>query len=257
MTKIVRFECDGVRYGELRENTIYPLDGTLGAFTASKQTPVPLGDARLLAPVIPQKIVAVGPNYHAHLKGRQPPPRPHYWIKPPNTLLDPEGVIEIPDLPPTTCHESELAVIIGSTARNVSPEDAPNYIFGYTCINDVSGGLMHDPPSHVTSQWMVDGKIYDTFGPLGPCIETELDTQDLEIQCRVNGEVRQRHRTSDMIWTPVELVSLISHVVTLFPGDVVATGSPPGVAPLRPGDVVEVEVEGIGVLRNHCAAARS
>ena len=252
MTKIIRYRLDGEHYGELHGDEITPLEGAFPDFTPTSRPTVRLDEVTVLAPVVPGKTIGVGPNYRAHLRGNPPPPRPHYWVKPANTLLDPDGVILIPEGPPTTCHESELAVVIGRTARDVSAADAADHIFGYTCVNDVSAGLMHNPPEHLKSQYFVDGKIYDTFGPIGPWIETRLDPSDLRVRCRVNGETRQDHRTSDFIWTPAELVEFISHVVTLNPGDVIATGSPPGVAPLKPGDIVEIEVEGIGVLRNTC-----
>lgn len=249
--RIVRYD-DGanVRFGDLRGGEIRPLDGDLAALAPADAAPVPLSAVTLRMPVVPGKIVAVGPNYRAHLKGNPPPPRPYYWIKPATALLDPEGVIELPTDVPMVCHESELAIVIGRTTKKVSPAEAPAHILGYTCINDVSAGNMIDIPAYVASPYFVDGKIYDTFAPLGPVVVTDLDPSDLNVRCRVNGDTRQDHRTSDMIWQPAELVSLISQVLTLHPGDVIATGSPPGVGPLQPGDVVEVEVEGIGVLRN-------
>lgn len=252
MAKIVRYRLDGEHYGELRGENIHPLDGMFPDLTPASRPIVRLDQVKVLTPVVPRKTIGVGPNYRAHLNGNPPPPRPHYWVKPSNTLLDPEEAILIPEGPPTTCHESELAVVIGRTARDVKAADAGAYIYGYSCFNDVSAGLMHNPPEHLKSQYFVDGKIYDTFGPLGPVIETALDTSNLRVRCRVNGETKQDHQTSDFIWSPAELLELISHVVTLYPGDVIATGSPPGVGALKPGDVVEIEVEGIGVLRNIC-----
>jgi 2-keto-4-pentenoate hydratase/2-oxohepta-3-ene-1,7-dioic acid hydratase in catechol pathway len=254
MARIVRYAMDGVHHGTLDGDAILPLDGQFPDFRASGRPPVPLPSARLLAPVTPGKIVAVGPNYHAHLNGNPPPARPYLWIKPSSVLLDPEGVIQLPGDAPMVCHESELAIVIGREARDVSMADAPAHIFGYTCINDVSAGQLTDMAAYFASQHFVDGKTYDTFGPIGPAIVTDLDPADLRIRCRVNGETRQDHRTSDQIWPPAQLLSLISQRMTLYPGDIIATGSPPGPGPLHPGDVIEVEVEGIGVLRNRVEA---
>jgi 2-keto-4-pentenoate hydratase/2-oxohepta-3-ene-1,7-dioic acid hydratase in catechol pathway len=238
------------RYGEVRGHQVYPFKGTIGSLTPSNEPAVALDQLRLVAPVTPRQIIAIGPGYRAHLKGGPEPARPYYWIKPASAVLDPEGVIELPPGVPVVCHESELAVVIGKVAKDVPLDRAQEYIFGYTCINDVTAGNLPNLPEFLASQFFVDGKIYDTFAPLGPWIETTLSTQDLGVECRVNGTIRQKHRTSDFIFSPAKLVSLISSVLTLHPGDVIATGSPPGVGPLTDGDVVEVEVEGIGILRN-------
>lgn len=253
MAKYVRFEQNGVHVGELRGDQIIPLKGELPNFSETGEAPIPLSAVRLLAPVVPSKIVAVGPNYRAHFTaaGISPPPRPYLWIKPSSALLDPEGEIRYPitDVP-MVCHESELAIVIGRTASNVDVETARTCIFGYSCINDVSAGELTNMAAYLQSQFFVDGKIFDTFAPFGPVIATDIEATDLRIQCRVNGEVRQDHRTSDQIWGPAELVSLISRTLTLNPGDVIATGSPPGPGPLKKGDTVEVEIDGIGILRN-------
>lgn len=251
MAKYVRFEYNGVRFGELRGDQIIPLQGELPNFSATGEAPIQLSAVRLLAPVVPSKIVAVGPNYRAHLGGNPPPPRPYLWIKPTSALLDPEGEIRYPitDVP-MVCHESELAIVIGRTTSNVDVETARANIFGYSCINDVSAGELTNMAAYLQSQFFVDGKVFDTFAPLGPVIVTDINATDVRIRCRVNGEVRQDHRTSDQIWGPAELVALISRTLTLNPGDVIATGSPPGPGPLKIGDVVEVEIDGIGILRN-------
>lgn len=252
MTKYVRYERDGFQgHGKLVGDQIHPVHGAFGAFVDSSDAPLALSSVKLLAPTRPSKVIAIGPGYKAHFGGQPVPfPRPHYWIKPANTLLDPEGVIELPPGVPMVCHESELAIVIGKTAKDVSAAEASKHIFGYTCINDVTAGQMNDPAAFVSSQWFVDGKIFDTFGPIGPCIETDLDPADVLIECRVNGQLRQSHRTTDLIWSVEHLVEAISSVLTLFPGDVIATGSPPGMGPLADGDVVEVTIAGIGTLRN-------
>jgi 2-keto-4-pentenoate hydratase/2-oxohepta-3-ene-1,7-dioic acid hydratase in catechol pathway len=258
--KLLRFELDGeISMGELQGNVIFPLAGDLMHLTRrampGSSATVPLAQVRLLSPTQPSKVVAVGPNYHAHLKGGPAPARPYYWIKPSTAANHPDAPIHRPDADVPMNHESELGIVIGRTARAVDSTQALEYVLGYTCINDVSLGLMSDLPKYRASLELVDGKIWDGFAPMGPVIETQLDTADLRVRCRVNGATRQDHRTSDMIWNPRKLVSMISHVVTLLPGDVIATGSPPGVGPLSIGDVVEVDVEGIGILRNTVVAA--
>lgn len=251
MAKIVRFfDGDVVRYGELKGEQVFPLDGEIGTLSPSKDPPVRLDQVRLEAPATPRQVVAIGPGYIATMQGHPPPPRPTYWIKPAGTVLRPGGTIELPPDAPMVVHESELAIVIGKTAKNVPPERCAEHVFGYTCINDVTAGLMLQREEFMRSQYSMDGKIYDTFAPLGPLIVTDLDTNDLRIQCRVNGKIVQDHRTTDRVWSLMEVVSLVSFVLTLYPGDVIATGSPPGYGPLEDGDIVEVEIDGIGVLRN-------
>ena len=250
MAKIVRYERAGyIGYGELRGGEVHGLDGDFPNFSASSAPPVALASVSLLAPVMPSKIVAIGPGYRVYMQGGPEPERPYYWIKPASTVQDPEGEIV---LPPgiTVNHEAEIAIVIGKRARKVAPEQAIDHIFGYTCCIDVTAGDMADMLAYQQSQLFLDGKIFDTFAPLGPCIVTDLDTSDLRIQFRVNGETRQDHSTSDKLFEYDRLVSMISHVLTLEPGDVITTGSVPGVAPMAPGDVVELEIEGIGILRN-------
>lgn len=203
MTVIVRYEHNGIRCGELKGSKIHPLSGDFPTFSASDEAALDLSVVTLLAPVIPSKIVAVGPNYRAHLAGNPPPARPYLWIKPTSTLLDPEGVIILPADAPMVCHESELAIVIGKQARNVSPGEAKDYIFGYSCINDVSAGQLTDMAAYIQSQFFVDGKTFDTFAPLGPAIVTDIEPTNLRLRCIVNGEVRQDHNTSDQIWNPL------------------------------------------------------
>ena len=254
MAKIVRFERAGsVGYGELRDDEVHLLGGNFPNFSASGAPPVPLASVSLLAPVMPSKIVAIGPGYKVYMQGGPEPERPYYWIKPTSTVQDPEGEIV---LPPgiTVNHEAEIAIVIGKRAKNVAPEQAIDHVFGYTCCIDVTAGEMADMLAYQQSQLFLDGKIFDTFAPLGPCIVTDLDTSDLRIQFRVNGETRQDHSTSDKLWEYDQLVSMISHVLTLEPGDVITTGSIPGVAPMAPGDVVELEIEGLWLLRSRAVA---
>ncbi|MBG6119944.1 MULTISPECIES: fumarylacetoacetate hydrolase family protein [unclassified Sphingobium] len=252
---LVRYDHAGsVQAGFLEGAEIHPCEGSIAAGFApmAEAAAIPLAQVRLLAPVVPGKIVAVGPNYRAHLAGRPLPSRPFLWIKPPSTLANPGDPIMLPDEDADAVynHESELAIVIGRRGRHIPVERAASYIFGYSCINDVTAGDMTDKAAFRASAAFVDGKIHDSFAPIGPAIATGFDPDDVRILCRVNGEVRQDHRSSDMIWSCAELVARISRVMTLEPGDVIATGSPPGSAPMRQGDRVEVEIAGIGILAN-------
>jgi 2-keto-4-pentenoate hydratase/2-oxohepta-3-ene-1,7-dioic acid hydratase in catechol pathway len=206
--------------------------------------------ARLLAPVTPTKIVCVGRNYADHAKelGNEAPPEPIIFLKPPSAVLDPEGTIVRPAISQRVDHEGELAIVIGREARHVKASDWRDYVLGFTCANDVTARDLQKKDIQFTR-----GKSFDTFCPLGPCIETELDVSNLRVTTRVNGETRQDGSTSQMIFSCAFMIEFISAVMTLLPGDVILTGTPAGVGPLNAGDVVEVEIEGIGVLVNHVA----
>ncbi|NLG85507.1 MAG: fumarylacetoacetate hydrolase family protein [Firmicutes bacterium] len=204
-------------------------------------------EVRLLAPVMPSKVVAVGLNYrdHAMEMGEEIPKEPRIFLKPSTSVIGPGEAIVLPSMSRRVDYEAELAVVIGRAARHVRPEEASSYILGYTCLNDVTARDLQKKDV----QW-TRSKSFDTFCPLGPAIETELDPRDLAIVARVNGVVRQSSRTANLIFSVPELLSFISQVMTLLPGDVIATGTPPGVGPLSPGDRVEIEIEGIGTLAN-------
>jgi 2-keto-4-pentenoate hydratase/2-oxohepta-3-ene-1,7-dioic acid hydratase in catechol pathway len=253
MPTYLRYQQAGsTRYGELSGETIHPLDGEIGNFRPSAQPSVRLADVRLLAPAAPSKIIAIGPNYRAGLPEGMPlPERPMFWTKPASCLNHPEGIIEIQvgDVP--TNHEVELAIVIGKTASRVKRAQAAQYILGYTCMNDVTVGNFAQAGAFMNSPYFVYGKIFDGFAPLGPWVVTDLDTRDLHLECRINGEVRQSHSTADRLFEPDALLEMVSHIVTLLPGDVISTGSPPGVQPMKHGDVVEIEIQNIGTLRNH------
>jgi 2-keto-4-pentenoate hydratase/2-oxohepta-3-ene-1,7-dioic acid hydratase in catechol pathway len=210
---------------------------------------VPLTDAvRLLAPVIPRsKIVAVGRNYAAHAAemGNEVPVSPVLFFKPNTSVIGPDDLIVLPSWSDEVHHEAELAVVIGKVTRNVSPEQALERVFGFTAANDVTARDVQ----RAEPQW-ARAKGFDTSCPIGPWIVTDLDTDDLGIRARVNGETRQDARTSALIFDIPFLVSYISEAFTLLPGDVILTGTPAGVGPIVDRDVVEVEIEDIGVLRN-------
>jgi 2-keto-4-pentenoate hydratase/2-oxohepta-3-ene-1,7-dioic acid hydratase in catechol pathway len=213
-----------------------------------------LESVTLLPPVRPGKIVCVGLNYLAHVTERDPtrrvPEEPVLFMKPPSSLLAAGQPIRVANLDHRTDHEAELALVIGKTARRVSEADALSYVWGFTAANDVSDRDLQKKDG----QW-VRAKGFDTYCPLGPWIETELDVSDVPVRSRVNGELRQDQTTASMIWSPSALIAFISGVMTLEPGDVILTGTPEGVGPLLPGDVVDVEIGGIGVLSNPVVAA--
>jgi 2-keto-4-pentenoate hydratase/2-oxohepta-3-ene-1,7-dioic acid hydratase in catechol pathway len=253
MAKYVRYEQGGaVRYGRLEGTTITPLDGDFPDFTPSGDRPVELGAVKLLAPTQPTRIVSCGPGFKCSFPNGEYPEMPAFWHKPLVALNHPEGIIELPDDEyPGVNHEAELGIVIGRTAKCVTPEAAGAHIFGYTCYNDVTRGDFYEEGAFGRSPYFVYGKTYEGFAPIGPCVVTDLDTSNLRMECRINGEVRQSHSTSDRLFTPEQLVSFVSQLGTLNPGDVISCGSPPGMTWMKHGDVCEVEIEGIGVLRNH------
>jgi 2-keto-4-pentenoate hydratase/2-oxohepta-3-ene-1,7-dioic acid hydratase in catechol pathway len=219
---------------------------------ASAFEPRPLKELRLLAPVVPSKILCIGRNYrdHAAEMGNDVPKEPLLFLKPPSSLLAPGGIVRLPALSKRVDYEGELGIVIGRRCSRLGRDDDPrDYIRGYTIVNDVTARDLQKSDG----QW-TRGKGFDSFCPLGPWIETDLDSSDLAVHTLVNGEVRQQARTSQLEHGVAELLSFVSRVMTLLPGDVLLTGTPAGVGPLEPGDRVEVEVEGIGVLANEVVA---
>jgi 2-keto-4-pentenoate hydratase/2-oxohepta-3-ene-1,7-dioic acid hydratase in catechol pathway len=217
----------------------------------TEYTPCPevyrIEDVTLLAPALPSKIVAIGVNYRAHAEEfkKSPPKEPLLFLKPPTAMIGPGEAIQHPSQAGQVDLEAELAVVIKHKAKGVSPQEAREAILGYTCFNDVTARDLQ----RRDGQW-TRAKGFDTFAPMGPCIVTDLDPADLAIQSTLNGKIMQSARTSQMIFDVYTLVSFISQVMTLLPGDVVATGTPAGVGPMQRGDVVEISIEGIGSLQN-------
>jgi 2-keto-4-pentenoate hydratase/2-oxohepta-3-ene-1,7-dioic acid hydratase in catechol pathway len=208
---------------------------------------ISLADAELLAPVTPSKIVAVGRNYAEHAKelGNEAPSEPIIFLKPPTAVLDPNGTIVRPPQSQRVDFEGELAIVIAKTARNIRRDDWRSVVLGFTCANDVTARDLQKKDVQFTR-----GKSFDTFLPLGPCVETELDPAALSLRTRVNGETKQNGNTRDMVFDCGTIIEFITSIMTLNPGDVILTGTPAGVGPLNAGDRVEVEIEGIGILRN-------
>ncbi len=250
MATLVRFSTSsGTRCGELEGGIIHDLAGSL--FEAPRRTgrTRSLQDITLLAPVTPSKVIAVGLNYRSHLHGREISSEPGIFLKPSSCISSPNADIVLPADASNVHYEGEMVVVIGKDARHVEVEHAAEHILGVTAGNDVSerdwqaGDL----------QWF-RAKGCDTFGPIGPAIATDVDYNNLLLETRINGETRQSQRTADLIFPVEEVVSFLSRYVTLFPGDVVFTGTPGSTQALHPGDVVEVELEGVGVLRNSVRA---
>lgn len=257
--RIVRFATGGrARYGVLDCDVVSPLRGPFAALRGGKGqlqiegATYALGEVRLLAPIRPSKIVALGLNYRGHADewDRKVPGEPLIFLKPSTAVIGPGETIIRPKGSRRVDFEGELAVVIGRRAREVTGERAGDYILGYTCANDVSERHMQK----ADGQW-ARAKGFDTFAPLGPWIETDVDPGNLRLTTALNGEVRQSAGTSDLVFPVPELVAFISRVMTLLPGDVILTGTPQGVGPMKAGDVVEVTIDGIGTLRNPVADA--
>jgi 2-keto-4-pentenoate hydratase/2-oxohepta-3-ene-1,7-dioic acid hydratase in catechol pathway len=246
--RLVRFRNgDRIATGVVEGEFVRPLQGTFFENPVPTGEDIPLSQVRLLAPVIPSKVVAIGKNYleHAEEMGGAVPEEPIIFLKPSTAVIGPDDPIPYPRIAERVDHEAELAVVIGRFARRVRAEEAGKFVLGYTCGNDVTARDLQAKDG----QW-TRAKGFDGFCPLGPWIETLLDPTDVEVLCRVNGEVRQNARTSQLAFGPATLIEFITQVMTLLPGDVILTGTPAGVSPMQPGDKVEVEVEGIGVLAN-------
>jgi 2-keto-4-pentenoate hydratase/2-oxohepta-3-ene-1,7-dioic acid hydratase in catechol pathway len=246
VTRYVRYTAGGTTaYGLLDGQTVRELGGDL--FSAPRPTgrTMRLDQVKLLAPVMPGKVIAVGLNYISHLGERPSATYPGLFAKMPTSIVGPEADVIYPADATNLHFEGELVVVIGRKAQNVSVADAPKYVFGVTAGNDIS----ERDWQRSDLQWF-RAKASDTFGPLGPMIVTGLNYGDVLLQTRVNGEVVQSQRTKDLIFDVPNIVSYISRYVTLEPGDVIYTGTPGSTKAMKPGDVVEVEIEGIGVLRN-------
>ena len=256
ITRYVRFRRGAATgFGVAEGTSIRVLKGDLfgahvptGAVYASQEV-------KPLAPCRPPKILAVGLNYKSHIGNRKAPTRPEIFYKPVSALQDPGGKIVIPRGAANVHYEGELVLVIGKRASNVSEAQAREVIFGVTCGNDVSERDWQNGPDKDLQWWRAKGA--DTFAPLGPAIVQGLDYSNLMLQTRLNGEVVQGQSTSDLLFGPATLVSFISRYVTLVPGDVIYTGTPGSTRKMSPGDVVEVEIEGVGVLRNEVAAEPS
>lgn len=253
--KIVRFydkKKNEIFYGHLEGNQIKTIVGSPLKTDFSSEI-IELDDnIDILAPVEPSKVVCIGLNYHAHVKASysaaEAPERPLIFLKPSSSIIGHNDKIIHPDQSERVDYEAELGIVIGRTAKDVKESEADDYIFGYTCVNDVTARDLQKKDG----QWS-RAKGFDTFCPVGPWIVTELDYKDILVEGILNGEIKQSGRTSQMIFPIPFLISYISSVMTLFPGDLISTGTPSGIAPMKSGDEIEVKIEGIGSLVNKMA----
>jgi 2-keto-4-pentenoate hydratase/2-oxohepta-3-ene-1,7-dioic acid hydratase in catechol pathway len=253
--QFVRFQVDGeVRYGVIEGGEVRELLRNFLEGATPMRTTYALDDVDLLAPCRPSKMLCLGLNYrdHAEEMGKPLPEEPVLFLKPATALAGPGQPIVYPKMAGRVDHEAELAIVIGRRCRSVSPKKVDDVIFGYTCFNDVTARDLQSKDG----QWS-RAKGFDTFGVLGPWVETDPgDPDDLAVTCRLNGEVRQSSRTDQLVFDCRSVVCWASRIMTLEAGDVIATGTPSGIGPMEPGDEVEVEVEGIGVLANPVEAER-
>jgi 2-keto-4-pentenoate hydratase/2-oxohepta-3-ene-1,7-dioic acid hydratase in catechol pathway len=247
----VRLPGDEIAYGLAEPEGIRIHQGTPFVAWEPTEAVIPFEEAHLLAPVFPTKVVCVGRNYVGHAAERDAsvPEEPLIFLKPSTAVIGPGAPIVIPPEATEVHHEAELAIVIGTVSRRVAAEDASAHILGYTAANDVSARNLQAKDG----QWS-RAKGFDTFCPLGPAVETELDPAGLMITCAVNGELRQEGSTDDMVFGVGEILAFVSRVMTLLPGDVILTGTPAGVGPIEPGDHVEVVIERIGSLLNPVVA---
>jgi 2-keto-4-pentenoate hydratase/2-oxohepta-3-ene-1,7-dioic acid hydratase in catechol pathway len=246
--KIARYVHDGLEsWGVVKQEQVFPITGDVYGAYQVRNSALPLAEVRLLAPCTPSKAVCIGLNYRDHGKelDMKLPEEPIMFLKPPSSLNHPGGVIEYPAMTKNLHYEAELAVVIGKKAKNVPAVKAHEYILGYTCGNDVTARDVQAKDG----QW-TRSKSFDTFMPVGPWLETELDPGRVGLKLYLNGQVRQSSTTANLIFPVPHLLAFISQVMTLLPGDVILTGTPAGVGPMQVGDTVVVELEGIGRLTN-------
>ena len=247
--KIVRFAIDKkVRYGILSGESIQAIEDKPYRYLKPSDSYYQLNEVKVLSPCLPSKIVALGLNYRAHAEeAKMPLPNaPLIFLKPSTAVIGPEDNIVYPPSSHRVDYEGELGVVIKKPVWRVSVEDALDYVLGYTCFNDTTARDLQ----HSDRQW-TRGKGFNTFAAVGPCIETELNPGNVVLETYLNGELKQHTNTNDLIYSIPELINFISHVMTLLPGDIIATGTPSGIGPMYPGDTVEIKIEPIGTLRNY------
>ena len=251
-TKYVRYTHEGQEsYGILEGDTVRELVGDIFSAPTPSGKTLKLSEVHLLAPCKPTKVIAVGLNYRSHIGNRPVPEYPGLFAKYPTSIIGQEKNIVMPSDATDLHYEGELVIVIGKKAKNISVSKAPNYIFGVTAGNDVSERNWQQ----ADLQWL-RAKASDTFGPVGPAIVTGLNYNDLLLQTRLNGELRQSERTKDLVYNVEAIVSYISHYVTLFPGDLIFTGTPGTTKAMKPNDIVEIELEGVGILRNKVVSSQ-
>ena len=250
--RIVRYQrgSDSPRFGWLLEDKVGPIEGSPFDEFRRLEANLELTSVKLLPPVLPSKVICVGRNYAAHAREHdaEVPTVPLLFFKPPSSIIGTGETIYLPPQSEQVEHEAELAVVHGKRGRWISTEQAMDYVYGYTIANDVTARDLQ----RRDGQW-TRSKGFDTFCPLGPWIDTELDPADALISCHVNDEMRQMASTRDMVFDVRQLIAFASSIMTLEPGDLLLTGTPAGVSPLKPGDIVKVSIEGLGELQNPVA----
>jgi len=246
--KFLRFQHNKPRHGFIQDGKIIeiPAKDYLTSNPRSLRT-YTINDVKILPPVKPSKIICVGLNYrdHAEELGMEIPKEPIIFLKPPSSIIGDGDPIIYPKMSQEVDYEVELAIIISKKAKSVNNKDAGDFIAGYTILNDVTARDLQ----RKDGQW-TRAKSFDTFCPIGPWIETEIDPNRLEISLQLNGKIKQYSNTQNMIFSVYELVEFVSNIMTLKKGDIIATGTPPGVGPMKPGDKIEASIEGIGTLKN-------
>jgi 2-keto-4-pentenoate hydratase/2-oxohepta-3-ene-1,7-dioic acid hydratase in catechol pathway len=247
--RIVRYQIknEAPAFGWIFENKVGGIEGNIFGEYRRLEAEIPLDSVKLLAPSQPSKIVCIGRNYTEHAKelGNDVPQVPLIFMKPPSSIINPGDTIILPPQSKQVEHEAELVAVIGKRGKNILPEQAKDYILGYTIGNDVTARDLQK----TDGQW-TRAKGFDTFCSFGPWIDTDFDVTDALISCKVSGQPRQMASTRDMVFNVGKLIAFISSVMTLEPGDLIFTGTPAGVGPLHDGDVVEVDIDGLGVLSN-------
>lgn len=247
--KIVRYQTNGeaVKYGWMLDDKVGEIQGDIFGEYRRREAKIPVGELKLAAPCVPSKILCVGRNYVEHAKelGNEVPKVPLIFLKPPSSIISNGEHIVLPPQSSQVEHEAELVVVIGKRGRNITIENAKEYVFGYTIGNDITARDLQK----TDGQW-TRAKGFDTFCSFGPWIDTEFDASDAVVTCRVNGQMRQMASTRDMVFNINTLIAFISSVMTLEAGDIIFTGTPSGVGELKNDDMVDVEIEGLGKLSN-------
>ncbi len=246
--KLMRFQVQGrTACGILHGEEVTELEGDFFGPLKTRSTRYSRASVKLLAPCSPSKVVAVGLNYRDHARELElpVPETPIIFLKPPTAVIGPGDAIRYPETSSQVDYEAELGIVIKDRTKDIRPEEARRHILGFTCANDVTARDLQKKDG----QW-TRAKSFDTFCPIGPWIETDLDPGDVLVESYLNGEQRQSARTSQFIFNADYLVSFISQVMTLYPGDLIITGTPAGIGPMKPGDTIEVRIEGIGSLIN-------